>query len=210
MKPRVVLADDHVLMVEGLRSLLAGHVEFVGSAADGRTLVETAIRLKPDIVILDISMPEMNGIEAARLLRKELPGARLIFLTMHADPLYLSEALRLGVSAYVLKHSASMELLKAIEVVKRGETYITPLLREAGVGSRRLKGEPLAGADLTSRQREVLQLVAEGKSAKEIAAQLQVSLKTAQFHKSNVMRRLGLHSTAELVKYAVRHGMTPS
>jgi DNA-binding NarL/FixJ family response regulator len=210
MKPHVVLADDHAMMVEGLRSLLHGHVEIVGSAADGRTLVETAAKLKPDIVILDISMPEMNGLEAARLLRKTAPESRLIFLTMYTDPLYLSEALRLGVSAYVLKQSASSELLTAIETVQQGQVYITPALRHAGAGTPRLKGDLLAGADLTARQREVLQLVAEGRSAKEIAAHLGVSVKTAQFHKSNLMQRLGLHSTAELVKYAVRHGMTPS
>jgi DNA-binding NarL/FixJ family response regulator len=210
MKPRVVIADDHVLMTEGVRSLLTRHVEFVGSAADGRSLVEAAIRLKPDIVISDISMPEMNGIEAALRLRKELPDTKLIFLTMHADPLYLSEALRLGVSAYVLKQSASSELLNAIEAVTRGETYITPQLRESGVGRPQLRGESHTGVELTARQREVLQLAAEGKSAKEIATQLGVSVKTAQFHKSNLMRKLGLHSTADLVKYAVRHGMTPS
>jgi DNA-binding NarL/FixJ family response regulator len=209
MKPRIVLADDHTLMIEGLRSLLAGHVEIVGSAADGRALVEMAVQLKPDIVILDISMPEMNGIEAVRRLQKDLPGARLIFLTMHADPLYLSEALRLGVTGYVLKQSASSELVDAIQAVHRGETYVTPLLRQSAAGRPRLRGERSTVA-LTSRQREVLQLVAEGRSAKEIASHLHVSVKTAQFHKSNLMERLGLHSTAELVKYAVRHGITPS
>lgn len=208
MMQRILLADDHILMVEGLRSLLAGHVEILGWARNGRSLVETAMQLKPDIVILDIAMPDMNGIEAARRLRKELPDVKLIFLTMYADPLYLSEALQLGVSGYVLKQSASSELLTAIEAVKHGKTYITPVLAPAGHPG--LRGEPAAGQQLTSRQREVLQLVAEGRSAKEIASRLRVSIKTAQFHKSNLMRRLGLHSTAELVKYAVRHGITPS
>ena len=186
MRPRVLLADDHVLMMEGLQSLLAGHVELAGSVADGRRLVEAAVRLRPDIVILDISMPGLNGIEAARRLRKILPDTKLIFLTMYSDALYVSEALSLGVSAYVLKRSAASELLAAIEAVQHGRTYVTPGI---SAGASRLRGEPQTGQPLTGRQREVLQLVAEGKSAKEIAARLQVSMKTVQFHKANVMRR---------------------
>ena len=207
MKPRVLLADDHVLVMEGLQALLAEHVELVGSAVDGRALVDAALRLKPDIVILDISMPVLNGIEAARQLRKKLPNTKLILLTMHSDVLYVREALRLGISAYVLKHSAASELLLAIQAVQRGRKYITPLVVQVDAEPHRLRATDL---ELTNRQREVLQLVAEGKTAKEIAATLSVSIKTAQFHKANVMRSLGLRTTAELVKYAVRHGMTPS
>jgi DNA-binding NarL/FixJ family response regulator len=210
MIPRVLLADDHALMMEGLQSLLTGHVQVVGTAADGRELVEAAIQLKPDIVILDISMPGLNGIEAARQLRKFVPHTKLILLTMYADALYVTEAKRLGVSAYVLKRSAASELLMAIEAVQRGHTYITPLLMQGEAEPFLLRGEPTTGSPLTSRQREVLQLVAEGKSAKEIAVELKLSFKTAQFHKANVMRRLGLRTTADLVKYAVRHGMTGS
>src|SRR5262249_46328315 len=175
MMPRVLLADDHVLMMEGLQSLLAGHVHLVGTATDGRELLEAAIRLKPDIVILDICMPGLNGIEAARQLRKYLPHAKLILLTMYTDALYVTEAKRLGVSAYVLKRSAASELLMAIEAVQRGQTYITPLLACSEVEPFRLRSELKVGSPLTGRQREVLQLVAEGKSAKEIATELKVS-----------------------------------
>jgi len=206
MRPRVLLADDHVLMMEGLQSLLAGHVELVGSAVDGRALVDAAMRLKPDIVILDISMPVMNGIEAARQLRKDLPNTKLIFLTMYSDALYVHEALRLGISAYVLKHSASSELLSALQAVQKGQKYITPRVVQVEVEPHRLH---VADRRLTKRQREVLQLVAEGMTAKEIASTLSLSVKTAQFHKANVMRTLGLRTTAELVKYAIRRGMTP-
>src|SRR5262249_50926304 len=128
MKPRIILADDHVLMVEGLQSLLASHVNLVASVVDGRALLEAANRLKPDIVILDISMPTINGLEAARLLRKQVPETKLIVLTMHSEQLYVSEALRLGVSAYVLKRSAASELLHALDLVQKGQKYISPLL----------------------------------------------------------------------------------
>jgi DNA-binding NarL/FixJ family response regulator len=208
MKPRVLLADDHALMLEGLQSLLAGHVELVGAELDGRALVESAIRLKPDIVVMDVSMPVLNGIEAARQLRKKLPGTRLVLLTGYSDPLYVHEARRLGVSAYILKQSAASELLSALDAIQHGRTYLSPLLGDAGTA--RLRGEGPLGPNLTRRQREVLQLVAEGKSAKDIAFRLHLSIKTAQFHKSNIMRRLGLHTTADLVKYAVRHGLTPT
>jgi DNA-binding NarL/FixJ family response regulator len=209
-KPRVVLADDHTLVMEGLRALLTGHVDLVGTAEDGRALLEVAHRLKPDVAILDISMPVLNGIEAARRLREDLPSTKLIFLTMHSDCLYVDEAFRMGVSGYVLKRSAASELVEAIQAVSRGQRYITPLLGQRWSEAKLLRGEPAPGGLLTRRQREVLQLVAEGRSAKEIAAELHMSVKTAQFHKANLMRRLELHTTAELVKYAVRSGMTPA
>jgi DNA-binding NarL/FixJ family response regulator len=209
-KPRVVLADDHTLVMEGLKALLTRHVDLVGTAEDGRTLLEVAHRLKPDVAILDISMPVLNGIEAARRLREELPRTKLIFLTMHSDSLYVDEAFRMGVSGYVLKRSAASELVEAIQAVSRGQRYITPLLGQSWSEAKLLRGEPASRALLTRRQREVLQLVAEGRSAKEIAAELHMSVKTAQFHKANLMRRLELHTTAELVKYAVRSGMTPA
>ena len=208
-RPRVLLADDHALVMEGIQSLLAGHVEVVGTAPDGRALVKSALKLKPDIVILDISMPVLNGIEAARRLRKELPNAKLIFLSMFADAVYIEEAFGMGVSAYVLKRSAASELIAAIEAVGRGERFITPSLGSSRIRAHPLRGEPAADAQLTAREREVLQLVAEGRSAKEIAAELRISAKTAQFHKANLMRRLDLHTTAELVKYAIRSRITP-
>jgi len=206
-KPRVLLADDHTLVVEGIQSLLASHVDLVGAASNGRELLEQARRLRPDIVIMDISMPVMNGIEAARQLRRTLPRTQVIFLTMHSDALYVNEALYTGAAGFVLKRSASSELLEAIQTVAQGKRYITPLLGEA-FPRHPLRGDALVGGRLTERQREVLQLVAEGKSVKQIAAELNVSVKTAEFHKSSLMRRLGLHTTADLVKYAVRTGIT--
>jgi len=209
-KLRVLLADDHTLVMEGVRSLLAGQVDVVGTAGDGRALLKSALALKPDIVILDISMPVLNGIEAARRLRKELPGSKLIFLSMFSDAIYIDEAFRMGVSAYVLKRSAASELIAAIEAVARGERFITPSLGRSKIRTRPLRGESASDAHLTVREREVLQLVAEGRSAKEIASELHISTKTAQFHKANLMRRLDLHTTAELVKYAIRSRITPA
>jgi len=206
-KPRVILADDHTLVMEGITMLLAGHVDLVGTAEDGRALVNAAVRLQPDVIVLDISMPKLNGIEAARQLRKLVPDAELIFLTQYSDALYVEEALRMGVSGYVLKHSAVAELWAAIKAVQRGQTYITRLLKQV-TRKHRLRGEPAASPSLTSREREVLQLVAEGRSMKETVSDLSVSVKTVQFHKANLARKLGLRTTAELTKYAVRRGMT--
>jgi DNA-binding NarL/FixJ family response regulator len=208
-KPRVLLADDHTLVMEGVQSLLAQHCEFVGFAVNGRDLVNQVRRVRPDIVILDISMPELNGIEAARQIRRELPRTKVIFLTMYSDALYVNEALQAGAGGFVLKSSVSSELLAAIQAVSAGERYITPLLKVPSL-DHSLRGSPPVTGPLTGRQREVLQLVAEGKSMKQIASELNVSIKTAEFHKSSLMRRLGMHTTAELVKYAVRTGVTSS
>jgi DNA-binding NarL/FixJ family response regulator len=207
-KPRLLLADDHTLVLEGLKSLLASHVDLVGAVADGRELISAAEQLKPDVIVLDISMPGLNGIEAARRLRKSLPGAKLVLLTMHGDPAYVNEALRLGVAGYVLKRSAFAELVTAIQEVVKGLRYVTPLLKVAPDPALGLRGETGWAKGLTGRQREVLQLVAEGLSAKEVASILRISVKTAEFHKANLMRRLGLHTTAELTKYALRHRVT--
>jgi len=205
MKPRAIIADDHTMLMEGLKSLLAEHVDLVAVAEDGRALIDQALRWKPDLILLDISMPELNGVEAARRLRQYLPDTKLIFVTMHADPLYAEEALRMGVSGYVLKRSAVSELVTAIQAVQEGRTYVSPLLQPPAGG---MSARGPRRSDLTPRQREVLQLVAEGRSAKEIATALNISMKTAQFHKANLTRKLGLHTTAELVKYAVRRGIT--
>ena len=211
-RPRVLLADDHTLVVDGLRRILEPECEVVGAVEDGRSLLAAAEQLKPDIILLDISMPLLNGVEAARTLRKAVPEAKMIFVTMHADATYVNGAFRAGASGYVLKRCASMELLTAIHEVLRGRTYITPLI--ASDISDELPGWPRGSGDasgeLTARQREVVQLVAEGHSLKEIAAILKISRKTAVFHKSNVMRRLGIHSTAELTKYALEHGISGS
>ena len=209
-RPRVLLADDHTLVLEGLRRLLEDEYDLVGTVEDGRSLVESAVRLRPDVILLDISMPLLNGLEAARIVRERVPGAKIIFLTMHADPTYAREAFRAGASGYVLKRCASSELAKAIAVVLRGRTYVTPLfpadlLRPLGADLRQLAPET---GKLTSRQREVLQLVVEGFTAKEIAAQLRISKKTVDFHKGRLMDRLGLRTVSELTKYAVAHGVT--
>ena len=209
-RPRVLLGDDHALVLEGLRRLLEDECDVVGMAEDGRKLVEAAERLRPDVILLDISMPLLNGLEAARIVRTRVPEAKIIFLTMHADPTYAREAFRAGASRYILKRSATSELVKAIAVVLQGRQYVTPLfpasvLRPLGAELRQLAPET---GQLTFRQREVLQLVAEGHTAKQIASQLHISKKTVDFHKGRMMDRLGLRTASELTKYAVAHGVT--
>jgi DNA-binding NarL/FixJ family response regulator len=210
-RPCVLLADDHTLVVEGLRKILEPECDVVGAVEDGRSLLEAAAQLKPDIILLDISMPLLNGVEAARRLRDTVPGVKVIFVTMHADATYVAEAFRAGASGYVLKRCASLELLHAIRQVLQGRAYVTPLIRK---DLAELPAWPLgtgeASGELTVRQREVVQLVAEGHSVKEIAMLLKISSKTVAFHKTNVMRRLGIGSTAELTKYALEHGISGS
>ena len=211
-RPRVLLADDHTLVLDGFRKLLEDRCEIVGVAEDGRTLLRMAQELQPDIVTLDISMPQLNGIDAARKLKKMLPRTKLIFVTMHAYPAYVNEAFKAGASGYLLKRSAGSELLQAIQSAIDGQCYVTPLVAKGLVKSvitgRRptvLKDEPL-----TARQREVLQLVAEGMTVKGIASTLNISPKTVEFHKSQIMTQLDLHTTAELTKYALVHGLIAS
>lgn len=208
-RTRIVLADDHTLILEGFRSLLEPQCELVGMARDGRSLVELALRLRPEVVVLDISMPLLNGIDAARQIKKVLPRTKILFLTMHANPAYLREALSAGASGYLLKTSAAEELATAVERVARGGTYFS-----AGIGGEVAEG---AGArphdiskvrpELTARQREILQLVAEGRTAKQIAEILSISVKTVAFHKYKIMNKLGLRTTAELTKYAIQEGL---
>jgi DNA-binding NarL/FixJ family response regulator len=210
-RPRVLLADDHTLVLEGLRKILEPGCEVVGAVEDGRSLLAAAKQLQPDIVLLDISMPLLNGVEAARRLRTAAPDAKVIFVTMHADATYVAGAFRAGASGYVLKRCASVELLKAINQVLTGRPYITPLIRkDLGQLPGWPPGAGEASGELTVRQREVVQLVAEGHPVKEIAAILNITGKTVAFHKGNVMRRLGIRSTAELTKYALEHGISGS
>jgi DNA-binding NarL/FixJ family response regulator len=209
-RPRILIADDHTLVLDGLRKILDPECEVVGAVEDGRSLLAAAERLKPDIILLDISMPLLNGVEAARRLRAAAPDTKIIFVTMHADATYVAGAFRAGASGYVLKRCASLELLKAINQVLAGRAYVTPLIRK-NVPDKSPVWPLESGEDsgeLTVRQREVLQLVAEGHPMKEIAAILGVSVKTVAFHKTNVMRRLGIRSTAELTKYALEHGIS--
>ena len=208
-RPRVLLGDDHAIILDGLRRILEPHCDIVGSAEDGRALVAAADKLRPELVVADISMPLLNGIEAARQIRKAHPQTKVIFLTMHPDAAYATEAFRAGASGYVLKNSAASELVAAIQEVLKGRTYLTPRVAKEAIESWvQAPGQREApSASLTSRQREILQLVAEGKSAKEIAAILNISPRTVEFHKYRIMEVLGLRTTAELTQYALKHGI---
>jgi DNA-binding NarL/FixJ family response regulator len=211
-KPRVLLADDHTLVVEGFKKLLEPHYDVVGTVGDGRELLETAPKLSPEIILLDISMPLLNGIEAARQLKKSVPRSKIVFLSMHSDPEYVTEAFKAGGCGYLLKRSAGSELIFALGEVQKGRYYVTPLVAKTMVDEVRqdeaTSSKPVSSKNLTPRQKEVLQLVAEGKSLKEIAGILDVSVKTVEFHKSRIMDALDLRTTADLTKYAVSHGMT--
>jgi DNA-binding NarL/FixJ family response regulator len=208
MKPRVALVDDHTLVADALRKLLDADCEVVGTYGNPRAFLREAPQIKPDVAILDVSMPSMNGLDTARELRRLVPDIRLIFLTMVEDPDIAAEAFRIGASAYLLKRSASAELPKAIREVMNQRYYVTPLLTTDLVGS--LVDESRAQKPirrLTLRQREVLQLLAEGRSMKEIAAVLHVSVRTVAFHKYRIMEVLQVTSTAGLIQFAVREGL---
>jgi DNA-binding NarL/FixJ family response regulator len=204
-KPRILLADDHALLLGAFEKLLEADFEIVGQATDGRALVAAAESLKPDVVVLDISMPLLNGLEAARQIKQQAKSVKLVFVTMNEDGDVAAEAFRAGASAYLLKRSAASELSTAIREVLQGRSYVTPLVTEGLVGSL-LNGDERKPADeLTSRQREVLQLLAEGRSMKEVANVLNVTPRTVAFHKYKMMEQLKVKSTAELVQYAVKH-----
>lgn len=208
-RAKVLIADDHRMVAEGLRSLLEPEFELVGIVEDGRALLEAVEKLKPDVLVVDVSMPLLNGIDAVRLLKKRQKDIAVVFLTMHLDVAYAASAFEAGASGYVLKHSAPSELVTAIQSALMGRTYITPML--AGELLQFHKRNPPAQEDqfarLTPRQREVLQLFAEGRSAKEVAAILQISTRTVEFHKYTIMENFGLKSTADLVKFALKHGI---
>ena len=209
-KPRILLADDHKIVLDGLKSLLESEFEIMGTAQDGRALVAMAEKLRPDVIVADISMPLLNGIEAARQIKQVDKEIKIVFLTMHLDATYAASALEAGASGFVLKHSAPSELIVAIREAMRGRTYVAPTV--AGDLSRSPQSGALRQASLfgslSPRQREVLQLLAEGKSAKEIGAILNVSTRTVEFHKYRMMEQLSIKTSAELVQYAVRHGLT--
>ncbi len=207
-KPRAVIADDHRLFLECLKSTIESECEIVGTATDGRQLVSLVAELDPDIILLDITMPLLNGIEAARQIKRNSERTKLIFVTMQLNRDYVREAFEAGASAYVLKQAAASELLTAIQDVQQGRFFVSPLISDrflARPAPPNQNPSKLFTA-LTARQREVLQLVAEGKSAKEIAALLAISVKTVEFHKKHLMDELNLRSSAELVRYAVEHG----
>jgi DNA-binding NarL/FixJ family response regulator len=200
----VLLADDHALLLGAIDKLLDADCEIVGRAADGRALVALAETLKPDVIVLDISMPLLNGIEAGRQIKKKTPDVKLVFITMNEDPELAAEAFRSGASGYLLKSSAATELLTAIKEVTRGRSYVTPLVTGDLVGSLMQNRDHARSDELTPRQREVLQLLAEGHSMKEVAALLHLTPRTVAFHKYKMMEQLKLRTTAELIQYAVR------
>jgi DNA-binding NarL/FixJ family response regulator len=210
-RPRILMADDHSLVLAGLRRLVEEEGEVVGTVEDGRALVEEAQRLRPDLILLDISMPLLNGLDAARQLTKLVPDSKLIVLTAHATPTYVTEAFKAGAVGYLVKQSATAELKQAIQAVMRGQHYMTPSVTKDMMGATLHPSEgPMCKRPvtaLTPRQREVLQLLAEGKGTRSIASILNISIKTVEFHRARIMEELDLHSVAELTKYAVSEGL---
>jgi DNA-binding NarL/FixJ family response regulator len=206
---RILLGDDHPLMLSGISALLAQQYEIVGTAPDGLALVGAALELRPDIVVLDVSMPILNGIDAAGRIRAVLPDALIVFLSMHANPMYLRKAFDAGANGYVLKTGAAEELLTALDQARRGRPYVSPDFGPDVAESLRTTGGRSArtSVSLTDRQRQILQLVAEGRQNKEIAEVLGVSVKTVEFHRGRLMARLNARSVAELTRYAVLEGL---
>ncbi|MGE5809662.1 MAG: response regulator [Nitrospirota bacterium] len=213
MKIKVLLADDHIMMRGGLRMLLEQHAELavVGEAEDGRETVRLAKKLLPDVVVMDIAMPDMNGIEATRQLFADRPGVKVIALSMHSDRHFVSEMLKAGATAYLLKQCAVDELITAIKTVLKNQTYLSPCISGVVVDHFVRNTSKLgssAFSQLSDREREVLQLITEGKTSKEIASQLNLSIKTVEAHRMNIMEKLDIHTVAELTKYAIREGLT--
>lgn len=213
MKPRVLIADDHTLVAEGVQKLLEPEFQLCGRVADGRALVRAVEKEQPDIALVDIALPLLNGLDACRQIKKSMPQVKLLILTMHGEQHFVTEAFRAGVSGYILKQSVAEELVFAIKEVLKGRLYVSPSVAENLVeqalnpseagASRSMRGDDR----LSARQREVLQLIAEGQSTKEIASTLNVSIKTVEFHKTRIMKQLGVHSTAELTKHAIAIGL---
>lgn len=204
----ILIADDHTIVLEGLVSLLKDKFDVVGAVSDGNRLVEAAARLRPDVIVTDISMPVLDGLQAIRRLKLERRDAKVIVLTMHADTGLVVEAMRVGAVGYLLKESAVEELVTAIDEVLQGRVYLTPAVTKGVIG--RMSSTDLLGAPLTPRQREVLKLITEGRRMKEIAALLKLSTRTVETHKYEMMQVLGVQSTAELVRYAIEHRLLAS
>lgn len=205
-KARILLADDHITLLEGCRVILAHRYEIVGALSDGRSLVEAARRLNPDLILLDISMPSLNGLEAARQIKATLPKVKLLFLTMHSERPYLKAAFEAGAAGYVLKSAERHELLGAVQKVLEGQLYVPEGLR-VELGNLWNSNRLAKSLTLTAREREVLQLVAEGRASKEIANMLSVSVKTVGYHRENIKRKLGVTSIAALTRNAIAEGL---
>jgi DNA-binding NarL/FixJ family response regulator len=207
-KPRVLLADDHRIVAEGLKSLLADEFDLAGIVEDGRALVQAAVDVRPDVIVTDVSMPLLSGIDALLQIRKDNPDARVVLLTMHRDAAYARRALEAGASGYVLKHSAPAELVLALRAALQGRTYVSPeIAADVFRAGQSPTLDPVAA--LTPRQREILRLLAEGKSAKEIASVLGLSARTVEDHKYRLMDSLGIENSAELIHFAIKHGIVP-
>ena len=204
IRARVLIADDHSIVADGLRSVLEKSCDVIGIVQDGRQLLIEAPKLKPDVIVLDIGMPLLNGLDAAERLKPLLPGVKFVFLTMKDDPNLAAAALNLGAVGYVLKHSAVSELLKAVSAVLQGKSYVTPKLQAENWAVREARAQQLS-KDLTPRQKDVLQLLAEGRRTKEIADILNVSERTVMFHKYHIMQSFNLKSNADLVLLAIKH-----
>jgi DNA-binding NarL/FixJ family response regulator len=206
-RAQILLADDHALTLTGMRAVLEPHYEIVGTVMDGRALVDAALRLRPEVIVMDIAMPLLNGIDAAVQIKKNLPEVKLLFVTMHDSPAYLVSALQAGASGYVLKSAASEELLEAIESAMNGNIYVSSRLSKESLERFQDSYRAATALHLSPREREVLQLIAEGQIEKEIAFLLKISIKTVGFHRENIKRKLGLRTTAELTRDAIEQGL---
>jgi len=208
MRARIFLADDHSLLLDAFSKLLEPEYEIVGTATDGRMMLKMVTKLAPDLVLMDIAMPNLNGFDAGEKLKKILPETKLVFLTVNEDPDMVTEALRIGASGYLLKSSASSELFQAIKTVLDSRTYVSPKLTEIMADAQiRNPGVQKVHGDLSVRQREVLQLLAEGNTMKKVASILNITPRTVAFHKYQIMETLDVKSNSELIQYAVKHGL---
>jgi DNA-binding NarL/FixJ family response regulator len=205
-RPRVLLADDHQMLLDALKGVLEPRCEVVGMVGDGRSLLDAAAKLQPDIIVVDIAMPQLNGLDAARQIKHSMPRVKLIFMTMNEDPYLVGEAFRAGASAYLVKQAAALELTNAIELVLKGRTYVTPSIAD-GLDKIALRSPNVRdhAPEPTPRQREVIQLLAEGRSMKEVASALSITPRTVAAHKYAVMELLQLKTNADLVQYAIKH-----
>lgn len=207
-RPRILLADDHQMLLDALKSILEPQCQVVGLVTDGRSLLEVAEKLRPDIIVLDIAMPRLNGLDAARKLKQKMPSVKLVFMTMNEDPYLVGEAFRAGASAFLLKQAAGFELTDAIEQVLKGQKYVTPRAAEGltNISLREPKNREHA-PEPSAREREVIQLLAEGRSMKEVASLLKITPRTVAAHKYHAMELMQIKTNAELVQYAIKRGM---